>query len=107
MFFQRYINSFHSCAASRRGSSAVAAILIGLSLVVPAATAGAAESGKFHLEEATIADIQRAILAKQITSTQLLKLYLKRIQAYNGLGVEEPNGMLGKVKIIPHAKGIN
>jgi Asp-tRNA(Asn)/Glu-tRNA(Gln) amidotransferase A subunit family amidase len=36
-----------------------------------------------------------------------VKLYLTRIKAYNGLGVEEPNGMMGVVKVIPHAKGIN
>src|SRR6266700_2322941 len=85
------------------------ACLIALGLgISPASTAKAAEKkSSFHLEEATIADIQQAILTKQITSTQLLKLYLARIKAYNGLGVEEPEGLLGKVKIIPHAKGIN
>ena len=87
----------------------LAACLIALGLsVFPGSTARAADKkASFHLEEATIADIQQAILSKQLTSTQLLKLYLARIKAYNGPGVEEPDGLLGKVKVIPHAKGIN
>jgi len=85
---------------------ALALGLIGMTLPVTSVRAEDAPA-KFHLEEATIAQIQSAILSKQITATELLKLYLKRIQAYNGPGVEEPNGMLGKVVIIPHAKGIN
>jgi len=62
---------------------------------------------KFHLEEATIADIQAAILSKQITATELVKLYLARIKAYNGPGVEMPEGWYGPSKFIAHAKGIN
>ena len=34
---------------------------------------------KFHLEEASIGDIQQAILAHQITSVSLVELHLKRI----------------------------
>jgi amidase len=73
------------------------------SLVIPAASA----AEKFHLEEASIASTQSAILAKQVTSTQLVKLYLARIKAYNGPGVKEPNGILGVVETIPNAKQIN
>lgn len=62
---------------------------------------------KFHLQEASIADIQRAILAKQITSSALVELYLKRIKAYNNACVNEPAGILGPVTTIPHAKNIN
>jgi len=43
-----------------------------------------AAMGSFHLQEATIADIHRAILAKELTATELVGLYLKRIEAYNG-----------------------
>jgi len=43
-----------------------------------------AAAAAFHLEEATVADIHRAILAKELTATQLVGLYLKRIEAYNG-----------------------
>ena len=49
--------------------------------------AAGAQSGRFHLEEATIADVHRAIRAKQITATQIVQLYFKRIEAYNGLVV--------------------
>jgi amidase len=62
---------------------------------------------KFHLQEAGIADIQRAILAKKITSTGLVDLYLKRIKAYNNTCVNEPSGILGPVTTIPHARQIN
>jgi hypothetical protein len=34
----------------------------------------AAATGRFRLEEATIADVHRAILAKQLTSTELVNL---------------------------------
>src|SRR5262249_34209396 len=60
-----------------------------------------------HLQEASIADIQRAIAAKQITSTGLVELQLKRIKAYNGTCVNEPKGILGPITTIPHAKQIN
>jgi hypothetical protein len=51
-----------------------------------ASGANAAQGWRFHLEEATIADVQRAIRAKQITAAQLVNLYFKRIDAYKDLG---------------------
>src|SRR5579862_7282697 len=61
----------------------------------------------FHLEDATIVDIHRAILAKELTATQLVGLYLKRIEAYNGQcvkGVADANGLvLGDVEPIEKA----
>src|SRR5688572_25539760 len=62
---------------------------------------------KFHLEEATIEQIQQAILARQITSEQLVRLYLARIKAYNGTCVEQPQGILGAVRPIANAGQIN
>jgi hypothetical protein len=47
-----------------------------------------AANASFHLEEATIAEVQRAIRAKEITATQLVNLYFKRIEAYNGTCVK-------------------
>src|SRR5947208_1984027 len=70
-------------------------------------TATAFAKGKFQVEEATIADIQHAILAHETTATEVVKLYLTRIKAYNGPAVLETYGPLGPVKTIPHAKGIN
>ena len=39
----------------------------------------------------------------QITSTELVKLYLARIKAYNGTCVSQPEGILGPITPIPHA----
>ena len=62
---------------------------------------------KFHLQEASIADIQRALVAKKITSVGLVELYLKRIKTYNNTCVSEPMGILGPITTIPHARQIN
>ncbi|HEY0944389.1 MAG TPA: amidase [Opitutaceae bacterium] len=67
----------------------------------------AAPAMAFQLEEANIVSIQEAIVAKQITSTELVKLYLARIKAYNGPGVREPEGILGRIETVPHSGTIN
>ena len=61
----------------------------------------------FHLEEASIRDIQRAILARKVTSVGLVERYLKRIRAYNGVCVKQPLGILGPITTIAHAGQIN
>jgi amidase len=61
----------------------------------------------FEIQEATIAQIQQAILRKQTTTRGVVEAYLKRIQAYNGTCVNEPQGILGPVTTIAHAKQIN
>ena len=61
----------------------------------------------FELQEATIAQIQQAILRKQITTRGVVEAYLKRIQAYNGTCVNEPKGILGPVTTIARARQIN
>jgi amidase len=61
----------------------------------------------FQLHEATIADIQQAILTKQITTAGLVEQYLKRIRAYNGTCVNEPNGILGPITTKANAGQIN
>ncbi|HWL17718.1 MAG TPA: amidase [Opitutus sp.] len=61
----------------------------------------------FEVQEATIADIQSAILARQTTATEVVHRYLDRIKAYNGPGVEEPEGILGPIKPVAHARGVN
>jgi amidase len=61
----------------------------------------------FNVEEATIADIQRALLRKQVTTVGLVELYLQRIKAYNGTCVNEPQGILGPITTIAHARQIN
>ncbi len=86
-----------------RRSLLVGGLTVGLSVLAPAAYA----ASSFKVEEATITDIQSAILKKQVTATEVVNLYLKRIKAFNGPGVEEPQGILGPTKIIAHAKGVN
>jgi len=62
---------------------------------------------RFDVHEATIADIQRAIQGKRITTVGVVEQYLKRIKAYNGTCVNEPQGILGPVTTIPRAGQIN
>jgi len=79
---------------SRRFRSASALFGIGAALLVApfvASKAAAQPAWRFHLEEATIADVHRAIRAKQITAEQLVILYFKRIEAYNGVCVKGRN----------------
>src|SRR6516165_256126 len=64
-------------------------------------------TAKFHLQDASISDIQQAIVANQITSVGLAELYLKRIKTYNNTCVSEPTGILGPITTIPHARQIN
>jgi Asp-tRNA(Asn)/Glu-tRNA(Gln) amidotransferase A subunit family amidase len=80
-------------------------------LTLAAITSGAAatpqSAGKFHLQEATIDGIQKAIQSRQITTVNLVELYLKRIKAYNGTCVNEPQGILGPITTKAHAGQIN
>ena len=74
--------------------------------------ARAAEGRRFRLEEATIAEVHRAIRAKQITVTQLVNLYLTRVKAYSGTcvqgAVDPATGLqLGDITPIPNAGQIN
>ena len=62
---------------------------------------------KFEIIEATIADIHDAIKSKQVTSTALVQKYLTRIKAYNGVCVNQPDGILGAVTPIVHAGQLN
>src|SRR5262245_19807043 len=77
-------------------------------MMVVGATVGEAQrTPTFDVHEATIADIQRAIQSKRITTVDVVEQYLKRIKAYNGTCVNQPQGILGPVTTIPHAKQIN
>lgn len=71
------------------------------------ASANAKPAKKFEVVEATIDDIQNAILAKQLTATELVNMYLARIKAYNGTCVKQPEGILGPITPIAHAGQIN
>src|SRR5687767_7446719 len=83
-------------------------LTIALMLAVAATTAMTAQRpARFHLQEATIADIQRALQAKQITTVGLVELYLNRIKAYDGPCVNEPQGILGPITTIRNAGQLN
>jgi len=68
---------------------------------------GVAASSAFQIEEATIADIQTAIKTKRLTATQVVQQYLQRIKAYNGVCVNQPDGVLGHITTIPNAGQVN
>src|SRR5262249_22399665 len=96
---------------AQRVCCAVLGIGAALLLTRPVA-ANAAPAWQFHLEEATIADVHRAIRAKQITATQLVNLYFKRIEAYNGAcvkgDIDPASGlMLGDLTPIENAGQVN
>src|SRR5580700_7117522 len=78
----------------------------------PAAAADPAPEWRFHLEEATVADVHRAIRAGQITAEQLVNLYFKRIEAFNGTCVKgerdpETGLMYGEITPIADAGQVN
>src|SRR6516225_12091442 len=91
--------------------------MLGIGMAVLCAThlalvAKAASAQRFHLEEATIADVHRAIRAKEITGEQLVQLYFKRIEAYNGTcvkgEVDPATGlMFGEIAPVENAGQVN
>jgi Asp-tRNA(Asn)/Glu-tRNA(Gln) amidotransferase A subunit family amidase len=76
-------------------------------LLVPQVRSSSGRAAEFQIEEATIDDIQAAIRRKEVTSTRIVEMYLERIKAYNGTCVSQPQGILGPVTTIPHARKIN
>jgi len=69
----------------RRGNSIA---LVGLTCIVAAFADVAivrAQEPAFHLAEATIADVHRAIRAGQLSCVGLVEMYLDRARAYNGV----------------------
>src|SRR6185436_11348222 len=82
-------------------------VSVGLTLAAPVPLAAAESIARFHIEEATIDSIQAAILKGELTSTQVVQLYLKRIKAYDGPCVTQPEGILGPFTTIAHAGQIN
>ena len=71
------------------------------SFILLTPTLASAQTAKFRIEEATIEDIQAAILRGELTSTRIVQLYLNRIKAYNGTCVNQPDGVLGLGPITP------
>src|SRR5215467_2077820 len=98
-----------SSARMKRGVMPLAAVLVvvgaALGARVPQTTERRASS--FEIQEATIDRIQDAIRKKQITTRGVVEEYLRRIKAYNGTCVKEPQGILGPITTIAHAGQIN
>lgn len=92
--------------SSRRCAAAGARLLVLALFACIGATAQSAEQA-FAVEEATIPQIQQALLARRLSTVQLVEAYLTRIRAYNGTCVREPQGILGPVTTVPHAGQIN
>jgi Asp-tRNA(Asn)/Glu-tRNA(Gln) amidotransferase A subunit family amidase len=88
-------------------ATSVAGIGLAILAVVPSSLNAASKSTKFQIEEATIDGIQSAIRRGQITSTDVVKMYLARIKAYDGPCVTMRDGLLGSFTTIKHAGQIN
>src|SRR5262245_45606017 len=78
---------------------------IGIDARAPQATKP--RTSGFDVHEATIDQIQQAIRKKQITTQGIVEAYLRRIKAYNGTCVNEPQGILGPITTKAHAGQIN
>jgi Asp-tRNA(Asn)/Glu-tRNA(Gln) amidotransferase A subunit family amidase len=79
-----------------------AAILAGVAAAVTSCRSGVdAQAPPFHLLEATIADVQRAIQTGQITCQGLVQAYINRTKAYNGVSnaLVTPDG--GTIPAVP------
>src|SRR5499427_4464999 len=110
-------NSFSGGSVMRPRSLCSTISMLGIGTAVLYAShlalmAKAASAPRFHLEEATIADVHRAIRAKEITAEQLVQLYFKRIEAYNGTcvkgEVDPATGlMFGEITPIENAGQVN
>jgi amidase len=90
-----------------RIQSFTAGALLGLASCGFVSVANAAPPKHFESMEVSIEDIQSAILKKQVTTEEIVRLYLARIQAYNGTCVKEPEGILGRIETIPNARATN
>src|SRR5215468_6929738 len=85
----------------RNGGTPVLRHLALASFILLTPALASAQTAKFQIEEATIEDIQAAILRGELTSTRMVQLYLNRIAAYNGTCVNQPDGVLGLGPITP------
>jgi hypothetical protein len=87
--------------------SLTAVLVLSAGYGAPAGQTAGRRASSFEIQEATIDRIQDAIRKKQITTRAVVEAYLRRIKAYNGACVNEPQGILGRVTTIAHAGQIN
>src|SRR5215467_2011544 len=96
----------------RRDAARICAFAVTVAVGVLAAPPAGAQRSVFRVEEATIADVHRAMLARQLTASQLVNEYLKRIAAYNGTcvkGTIDPatGFQLGDIEPVENAGQLN
>src|SRR6516165_8460876 len=105
----------HQYRRTRRAARlprAIATLCATLAIGCWSITPASAQRSPFRIEEATIADVHRAIMARQLTVTALVNEYFKRIALYNGACVKcaaDPatGFQLGDIEPIEHAGKIN
>src|SRR5438128_7058255 len=85
----------------------IAVLVLFVGIDSPAGQSTERRASTFDIQEATIDRIQDAIRKKQITTRAVVEAYLRRIKAYNGTCVNEPQGILGPITTIAHAGQIN
>src|SRR5262245_5105870 len=90
----------------QRNSLAAVAVMLAAILTKEAAIPQEAAQ-RFDVQEKTIGEIQQAIINRQITTQEVVEAYLRRVQAYNGTCVNQPQGILGSITPIAHARQIN
>jgi hypothetical protein len=81
----------HQYRRTRRAARlprAIATLCATLAIGCWSITSASAQRSPFRIEEATIADVHRAIMARQLTVTALVNEYFKRIALYNGACVK-------------------
>ena len=71
--------------ASRNRVVLIPIVLIAVAAGAPLGGRAQAQRTPFQLEEATIADVHRAIQAGEITCRGLVEAYINRAKAYNGV----------------------
>src|SRR5438105_14605013 len=86
---------------AKGGSPMLRQLALAASFILLTSPLVSAQTAKFRIEEATIEDIQAAILRGELTSTRVVGIYLNRIKAYNGTCVNQPDGVLGLGPITP------
>ena len=67
------------------GGALASVAVAGAAVWVATARPGAQTAPSFHIEEATIADVQRAIQQGQTTCQGVVQAYIERAKAYNGV----------------------
>ena len=97
-----------SPAGLKTRNDVVWAAVVMLTLLAGTSAIGQApRTPSFNVHEATIADIQRALQSRRVTTVGVVEQYLRRIKAYNGRCVNEPQGILGPITTIRNAGQIN